>query len=56
MAVSENQLSGALPAEQVTCFESGNEMAATAAAQINYHIMGYFPITPRPRLPNILTR
>lgn len=32
--------------EQVTTFESGNEMAAMAAAQINYHIMGYFPITP----------
>lgn len=31
---------------QKTVFESGNEMAATAAAQINYHIMGYFPITP----------
>ncbi|CAH1191732.1 hypothetical protein PAECIP111892_00725 [Paenibacillus auburnensis] len=46
MAVSENKLSDAVPAEQVTCFESGNEMAATAAAQINYHMMGYFPITP----------
>ncbi|WP_025685831.1 thiamine pyrophosphate-dependent enzyme [Paenibacillus maysiensis] len=33
-------------AAQVTTFESGNEMAATAAAQINYHMMGYFPITP----------
>ena len=32
--------------EQVETFESGNEMAAMAAAQINYHIMGYFPITP----------
>lgn len=46
MSVSENQLPAAAPAEQVTYFESGNEMAATAAAQINYHIMGYFPITP----------
>lgn len=46
MAVSENKLTDAIPAEQVTYFESGNEMAATAAAQINYHIMGYFPITP----------
>ncbi|WP_340021817.1 thiamine pyrophosphate-dependent enzyme [Paenibacillus sp. FSL K6-1096] len=46
MAVSENTETQAVPAEQVTCFESGNEMAATAAAQINYHIMGYFPITP----------
>lgn len=32
--------------EQKLVFESGNEMAAMAAAQINYHIMGYFPITP----------
>lgn len=46
MAVSENTEVQNVPAEQVTCFESGNEMAATAAAQINYHIMGYFPITP----------
>ncbi|WP_040952084.1 thiamine pyrophosphate-dependent enzyme [Gorillibacterium massiliense] len=46
MAVIENQLETVTSAEQVTTFESGNEMAATAAAQINYHIMGYFPITP----------
>ena len=26
---------------QETAFESGNEMAALAAAQINYHLMGY---------------
>lgn len=32
--------------EQRLVFESGNEMAAMAAAQINYHVMGYFPITP----------
>ena len=32
--------------EQRFVFESGNEMAAYAADQINYHIMGYFPITP----------
>lgn len=46
MAISEGQLQASQPAEQITCFESGNEMAATAAAQINYHLMGYFPITP----------
>lgn len=27
-------------------FKSGNEMAALAASQVNYHIMGYYPITP----------
>ena len=34
-----------LPVQKLV-FESGNEMAAMAAAQINYHVMGYFPITP----------
>jgi len=32
--------------KQKVIFESGNEMAAYAAKQINYHIMGYYPITP----------
>ncbi len=32
--------------EQVVDFLSGNEMAATVVAQINYHLMGYYPITP----------
>lgn len=32
--------------EQKIIFESGNELAAYAAKQINYHVMGYFPITP----------
>ncbi|TCJ01165.1 thiamine pyrophosphate-dependent enzyme [Cytobacillus praedii] len=46
MAMAEKELKGINQAEQLTTFESGNEMAAMAAAQINYHIMGYFPITP----------
>ncbi|WP_147531714.1 thiamine pyrophosphate-dependent enzyme [Bacillus marasmi] len=46
MAILEDKVSTGISAEQVTTFESGNEMAAMAAAQINYHIMGYFPITP----------
>ena len=33
-------------AKQETGFLSGNEMAALAASQINFHIMGYYPITP----------
>ncbi len=33
-------------ANQKIMFESGNELAAIAAKQINYHIMGYYPITP----------
>ena len=33
-------------AKQRSLFESGNELAAYAAKQINYHVMGYYPITP----------
>ncbi|MHB0997902.1 MAG: thiamine pyrophosphate-dependent enzyme [Armatimonadota bacterium] len=33
-------------AEQITDFRKGNEMAVIASQQINYHIMGYYPITP----------
>ena len=32
--------------KQKRLFESGNELAAYAAKQINYHVMGYYPITP----------
>lgn len=33
-------------AAQVTDFRKGNEMAAIAAKQIDFHVMGYYPITP----------
>ncbi|MBI4267906.1 MAG: pyruvate synthase [Chloroflexi bacterium] len=33
-------------ATQVVDFKKGNEMVALAARQINYHVMGYYPITP----------
>ncbi len=33
-------------AAQITDFRKGNEMAAIAAKHINFHIMGYYPITP----------
>jgi len=46
MATLEEKMNLDTKAEQITTFESGNEMAAMAAAQINYHVMGYFPITP----------
>jgi pyruvate ferredoxin oxidoreductase alpha subunit len=46
MATLEKELQVLSMPEQLTTFESGNEMAAMAAAQINYHLMGYFPITP----------
>ena len=32
--------------DQTVVYDSGNELAAYAAKQINYHMMGYFPITP----------
>lgn len=32
--------------EQKILYDSGNELAAYAAGQINYHVMGYYPITP----------
>ncbi len=35
-------------------FRSGNEMAARAIAQINYHVMGYFPITPSTEIAEYL--
>lgn len=40
--------------DQVVDFRSGNEMAARAAAQINYHVMGYFPITPSTEIAEYL--
>lgn len=54
MAVSEKDVSTHKNAKQVLEFKSGNEMAAKAAAQINYHIMGYFPITPSTEVAQIL--
>lgn len=39
---------------QKIVFESGNEMAAYAAKQINYHVMGYYPITPSTQIAEFL--
>jgi pyruvate ferredoxin oxidoreductase alpha subunit len=33
-------------ANQTVAFKSGNEMAALAGAHINFHVMGFYPITP----------
>ena len=41
-------------AEQETKIESGNEMAALAAKQINFHVMGYYPITPSTQIAETL--
>ncbi len=40
--------------KQKTMFESGNELAAYAAKQINYHVMGYYPITPSTQIAEYL--
>ncbi len=43
-------------AKQKLIFESGNELAAYAAKQINYHVMGYYPITPSTQIAEYLDR
>lgn len=35
-------------------FRTGNEMAARAAEHINFHLMGYYPITPSTEIPEFL--
>ncbi len=40
--------------KQKVIFESGNELAAYAAKQINYHVMGYYPITPSTQIAEFL--
>jgi pyruvate ferredoxin oxidoreductase alpha subunit len=54
MSILEDKLPTVGTAEQISTFESGNEMAAMAAAQINYHVMGYFPITPSTEVAQFL--
>ncbi|MBO8140854.1 MAG: pyruvate synthase [Firmicutes bacterium] len=46
MALRQDELQAAGGAFQRAGFLSGNEMASLAARQINFHIMGYYPITP----------
>ncbi len=41
-------------AKQKLLFESGNELAAYVAKQINYHVMGYYPITPSTQIAEYL--
>lgn len=40
--------------KQKLLFESGNELATYAAKQINYHVMGYYPITPSTQIAEYL--
>jgi pyruvate ferredoxin oxidoreductase alpha subunit len=39
---------------QRTDFRSGNEMAALSAEQIDFHLMGYYPITPSTEIAELL--
>jgi pyruvate ferredoxin oxidoreductase alpha subunit len=41
---------------QEVVFMGGNELAALAASQINYHLMGYYPITPSTEVAEILSK
>ncbi len=43
--ITEEATSAGKPV-QVTDFMSGNEMSSLAASHINFHLMGYYPITP----------
>lgn len=54
MAIDLEQERRAGTVEQRVVYESGNEMAAYAASQINYHIMGYFPISPSTEVAQFL--
>ncbi len=40
--------------QQKTDILTGNEMAALSVAQMNYHVMGYYPITPSTEIAEIL--
>jgi pyruvate ferredoxin oxidoreductase alpha subunit len=42
------------PAAQVADFRTGNEVAALSAKHIDFHLMGYFPITPSTEIAEFL--
>lgn len=54
MAMDIAKEQGTAKVQQRVVYESGNEMAAYAAHQINYHIMGYFPISPSTEVAQFL--
>ncbi len=53
MAVSARPRRAAAAA-QVQEFRSGNEMAAISAQHIDFHVMGYYPITPSTEIAELL--
>jgi pyruvate ferredoxin oxidoreductase alpha subunit len=54
VSLAERELKNNVAKQRVE-FLSGNEMAAEAASQINFHIMGYYPITPSTEIAEILS-
>jgi len=54
MALAEEALREAGRPKQKIDFRSGNEMAAIAGRQINFHVMGYYPITPSTEIAEYL--
>lgn len=54
MAINLEKERSSAKVEERIVYESGNEMAAYAAHQINYHIMGYFPISPSTEVAQFL--
>ena len=50
MAIAERPQTAA----QVTAFKTGNEMAALSAQHIDFHVMGYYPITPSTEIAELL--
>lgn len=53
-ATQEIKEKKATESDQTVDFMSGNEAAAFAANQINYHVMGYYPITPSTEIAEYL--
>ena len=43
-------------AKQTALFESGNELAAYAVRQMDYHVIGYYPITPSTQIAENLDK
>ncbi len=54
MVVATPTLDPITGSRQVVGFRTGNEMAAISAKQINFHLMGYFPITPSTEIAELV--
>ncbi len=54
MTAVQAEVAAAGRAGQVVGFRTGNEMAALSAKQIDFHLMGYYPITPSTEIAELL--